>query len=160
METVGADAVVPPRRSWRAPLRARPRRRVRLGRGVRIGQGVVLRAGRGARLVLGDGVAVGDGARIEAVAGELRVGAGSALGERCSLYGSVSVGSECVVGEWARVEGAATLEDRARLAAHAVALTGARVGRGAVIGSYAVVEGRVAPGAVVGRQTRAPRSSS
>ena len=69
----------------------------------------------------------------------------------------MSVGRECVVGDWARLEGGAVLEDRARLAAHAVALSGARVGSGAVVGSYAVVDGPVAPGAVLGR---APRSSS
>jgi carbonic anhydrase/acetyltransferase-like protein (isoleucine patch superfamily) len=69
----------------------------------------------------------------------------------------VTVGRECVVGDWARVEGSAVLEDRARLAAHAVALSGARVGAGAVVGSYAVVDGPVAPGEVLGR---APRSSS
>jgi acetyltransferase-like isoleucine patch superfamily enzyme len=77
-----------------------------------------------------------------------------------------------VIGDWARVEGDAQLEDRARLAAHAVALTGARIGRAAVVGSYAVVDGPVAPAAVIGRepeggqtlftlaQTRAPRSSA
>jgi acetyltransferase-like isoleucine patch superfamily enzyme len=42
-----------------------------------------------------------------------------------------------------------TLGERARLAAHAVALGGADVGPGAVIGSYAVVAGRVPARAVV-----------
>ena len=66
------------------------------------------------------------------------------------LTGSVTVGRECVVGAWARLEGSARMDDRARLtAARAVAHTGARVGRGAVVGSYAVVDGPVAPGAVV-----------
>ena len=41
------------------------------------------------------------------------------------------------------------MDERARLAAHAVAHSGARVGRGAVVGSYAVVDGAVAAGAVV-----------
>jgi acetyltransferase-like isoleucine patch superfamily enzyme len=45
-----------------------------------------------------------------------------------------------VVGAWARAEGDALLEDRARLAAHAVALAGAHVAAGTVVGSYAVVE--------------------
>ncbi len=171
METVGADAVVPPRaprlRVWAARLRPR----VQVGAGVRLGRGVVLRAQPGARLVLADGVAVGDGARLEAAGGELTVGTGTALGERCILTGSVTVGRECVVGDWARVEGSAVLHDRARLAAHAVALTGARIGRGAVVGSYAVVDGEVPQGAVVPQlgsdpstpsrgQTRAPRRSS
>jgi carbonic anhydrase/acetyltransferase-like protein (isoleucine patch superfamily) len=113
---------------------------------------------------------VGDGARLEAAGGELSVGAGSALGERCVLAGAVTVGRECVVGDWALVEGSARLDDRARLAAHAVALDGAHVGRGAVVGSYAVVDGRVAAGAALpppardpsgpAAQTRAPRRSS
>ena len=64
MDTVGADAVVPPRRvarlrRWRAS--ARPR--VELGSGVRIGRDVVLRAEPGARVVVGAGAALGDGAR-------------------------------------------------------------------------------------------------
>jgi carbonic anhydrase/acetyltransferase-like protein (isoleucine patch superfamily) len=157
METVGADAVVAPRDSWRCRLRVlatRLRPRVRVGADVRLGSGVVIRARRGARLVIGAGVAVGDGARLEAAGGELRVGAGSAVGERCSLAGAVSIGRECVVGDWARVEGDARLEDRARLAAHAVALSGARIGRAAVVGSYTVVDGAVPPGAVVGGAAR------
>jgi carbonic anhydrase/acetyltransferase-like protein (isoleucine patch superfamily) len=184
MEMVGADAVVPPRASRLRLWRARLRPRVRVGAGARIGRGVMLRADRGARLVIGDGAAVGDGARLEASGGQLTVGAGSVLGERCSLAGTPTVGRECVVGDWARVEGDAVLEDRSRLAAHAVALAGARVGRGAVVGSYDVIDRAVAPGAVVEadvmvagdetgspggsadrpaptrRQTRAPRSSS
>jgi carbonic anhydrase/acetyltransferase-like protein (isoleucine patch superfamily) len=170
METVGADAVVPPRASRLRLWRARLRPRVRIGAGVRLGRGVVLRAGPGARLAIGDGVAIGDGARLDAAVGALTVGSGSALGRRCILSGAVTVGRECVVGDWARAEGDARLDDRARLAAHAVALAGARVGRAAVVGSYAVVDGVVAPAEVIGRearrlasepdQTRAPRSSA
>jgi carbonic anhydrase/acetyltransferase-like protein (isoleucine patch superfamily) len=166
METVGPDAVVPPRASRAGRWRARRRPRVKLGAGVRIGRDVVLRAERGARLVIGDGVALGDGARLEARGGSLRVGPGTAVGEHAMLAGAVEVGRECVVGVWARVEGDARLGDRARLAAHALALGGARVGAGAVVGSYAVVDGEVAPRAVVRPaqpppdQTRAPRSSA
>jgi UDP-3-O-[3-hydroxymyristoyl] glucosamine N-acyltransferase len=166
METVGADAVAPPRATRLGSLRvwrARRRRGVVLAPGVRIGRDVVLRAEPGARLVIGAGAALGDGARLEARGGELRVGAGAAIGAHASLAGAVTVGSECVVGEWARAEGDAQLADRARLAAHAVALGGARVGAGAVVGSYAIVDGAVAPGAVVRpvvQDTRAPRSSS
>jgi carbonic anhydrase/acetyltransferase-like protein (isoleucine patch superfamily) len=149
METIGADAVSPPRGSRLRLWRARLLPRVDVGAGVRLGRGVVLRAERGARLVLADDVAVGDGARLEAAGGELTVGAESALGDRCSLAGAVSIGRECVVGDWARVEGSAVLEDRARLSAHAAALSGARVGRGAVIGSYAVVDGAIPAGTTV-----------
>jgi carbonic anhydrase/acetyltransferase-like protein (isoleucine patch superfamily) len=143
METVGADAVVPPRATWRGRLRAwraRRRPRVELGSGVLIGRDVVLRAAAGARVVVEAGVALGDGARVEARGGVLRIGAGTVVGEHAMLVGAVTVGRECVVGAWARAEGDARLEDRARLAAHAVALAGAHVGAGAVVGSYAVVE--------------------
>jgi carbonic anhydrase/acetyltransferase-like protein (isoleucine patch superfamily) len=152
MDTVGADAVVPPRPTWRCKLRvlrARRQARVELESGVRIGRDVVLRAAPGARLRVGAGAALGDGARLEARGGELRVGAGTAVGERAMLAGAVTIGRDCVVGDWARAEGDAHLEDRARLAAHAVALRGARVGAGAVVGSYAVVDGAVARGTVV-----------
>ena len=83
------------------------------------------------------------------IGGDVRLGRGVVL--------RAQRGARVVVGDWAHVEGDAVLEDRSRLAAHAVALSGARVGTGAVIGSYAVVDGRVAPRAVLGR---APRSSS
>jgi carbonic anhydrase/acetyltransferase-like protein (isoleucine patch superfamily) len=157
VETVGADAVVPPRPSRLRLARARLRPRVQVGAGVRLGRGVVLRADHGARLVIGDGVAVGDGARLEAAGGELSVGAGSALGERCVLAGAVTVGRECVVGDWALVEGSARLDDRARLAAHAVALDGAHIRRGEVVGSYAVVSQK---GSDPAWGTRAPRRSA
>jgi len=163
METVGADAVVPPRPTWRSALRlwrARRRPRLEVGAGVRIGPDVVLRAEPGARLVVGAGAALGRGARLEARGGTLRVGAGAAIGDRAAVVGAVTVGPECVIGEWARAEGSARLDARARLAAHAVALSGARVGAGAVVGSYAVVDGAVAARSVVRGQTRAPRSSS
>ena len=113
-----------------------------------MGRKVVLRAARGARLVIEAGVAIGDGARLEARDGVLRIGAGSAIGARASLAGAVTIGRECVVGDWARAEGNAVLADRSRLAAHAVALNGARVGAGAVVASYVVVDGAVAPGTV------------
>jgi len=144
METVGADAVVQPRPSWRATVvlwRARRAPRVRVGTGVRLGRGVVLRAAPGARIEIGAGAALGDGARLEAAGGTLWVGAGSVLGAHASLAGTVVVGRECVVGDWARMEGDARLEDRARLAAHAVALAGARIASGVVVGSYSVVDG-------------------
>ena len=145
MRTIGPDAVVPPAgRWWRA---RRPRPRVRLGAGVRIGRDVVLRADPGSLLVVGDGVALDDRARVHARGGVLRIEAGAALGQRASLAGTVQVGRACVVGPWARVEGDAVLGARARLAAHAVALGGARVPAGALVPAYAVVE-------------RAPRSAS
>ncbi|MEZ0294034.1 MAG: hypothetical protein ACAH82_15955, partial [Solirubrobacteraceae bacterium] len=107
-ETVGADAVVPPRPTWRGSVRARVaarQPRIEVAEGLQMGRKVVLRAARGARLVIEAGVAIGDGARLEARDGVLRVGAGSAIGARASLAGAVTVGRECVVGDWARAEG-------------------------------------------------------
>jgi len=158
MRTVGADAVVPPRPGWATAVRtwrAGRRRRVRLGAGVRVGRGVVLRAAPGCVLEVGDGAALGDGARVEALEGDIRVGAHAVVGERASVRaaGPVAIGTACVVGAWAHVEGPVRLGDRARLAAHAVALGGADVGPGAVIGSYAVVAGRVPARAVVDGST-------
>jgi carbonic anhydrase/acetyltransferase-like protein (isoleucine patch superfamily) len=154
MQTVGADAVVPPRPTWRGKvrlLRVRRQPRVELQPGVRIGRDVVVRAERGARVVVGAGAALGDGARVVARGGELRIGAGTVVGEHAMLAGAVTIGRECVIGAWARAEGDAHLEDRSRLAAHAVALAGARVASGVVVASYAVVDGPVA---------RAPRNWS
>jgi len=151
METAGADAVVPPRPTWRGSLHAwaaARHPRIELGEGLHIGRDVVLRAAPGARLVVEAGTALGDAARVEAHGGVLRIGAGAAIGAHASLAGAVTIGRECVVGDWARAEGDAVLADRARLAAHAVALAGARVGAGAVVASYVVVDGAVGPGAV------------
>jgi carbonic anhydrase/acetyltransferase-like protein (isoleucine patch superfamily) len=158
---VGADAVVPPRPSRLGLWRARRRPRVDVGPGVRLGRGVVLSAAPGAGVRIGAGAALCDGARVEAAGGELTIGPGALLGERSVLTGAVRIGAECVVGDWARAEGDARLDDRARLAAHAVALAGARIGTGALIGSYAVVDGAVAPRTVVpAQETPAPRSSA
>ena len=90
MDTVGADAVVPPRPTWRCKLRvlrARRQARVELESGVRIGRDVLLRVAPGARLRIGAGAALGDGARLEARGGELRVGAGTMVGERAMIAG-------------------------------------------------------------------------
>jgi carbonic anhydrase/acetyltransferase-like protein (isoleucine patch superfamily) len=143
MEPVGADAVVPPRPAWRGRVRARRaalRRGVRLGRGVTVGRGVRLRAARGSRVLVGPGAAIGDRARLEARGGDLRVGRDAVLGAHCMLAGAVTVGRDCVVGDWARLEGDARLGDRARLAAHAVALRGAEIDAGTVVPSFVTVE--------------------
>jgi serine O-acetyltransferase len=158
MRAVGADAVVPPRRGWATRVRtwrAARRPRVRLDAGVRVGRGVRLHAAPGRAIVVGEGAALGDGAVVEALRGDVRVG--PVVGDRASLRGDggVTIGAECVIGAWARVEGPARVGDRARLAAHAAVLGGADVGAGAVIGSYAVVHDRVAPRAVVERGTGA-----
>jgi len=115
METVGADAVVPPRRSWREPLRvwrAGRRPRVWIGAGVRLGRGVALRAGRGARLVIGDGVAIGQHVLFTTnshasghplrragalVAEPIRIGHGAWIAARAVLLPGVTVGDGAIV---------------------------------------------------------------
>src|SRR3954468_9272956 len=129
MPAVGADAVVPPRPGWATRVRtwrAGRRPRVRLGAGVRVGRGVRLHAAPGRVIVVGEGVALGDGAAVEALRGDVRLGPGVVVGDRASVRadGGVTVGAECVIGAWARVEGPARLGDRARLAAHAAVLGG------------------------------------
>ena len=115
---------------------------MRLGAGVRIGRDVILRADPGALLLVADGVAIGDGARVHARGGLLRIGAGRRSWPstrrsptRCTSARSASSAP------WARAEGDAVLAPRARLAAHAVALRGARGRRRAeLVPAYAVVE--------------------
>jgi acetyltransferase-like isoleucine patch superfamily enzyme len=180
---VGADAPEPPhhaRARW-AFLRARLGRRLRVEGRVTAGPRVQIAIARGAAVVLGDGVELGERARIEAVDGTVRIGAGTRLGEGCTLAatGGIEIGADCLLGDevlvvdadpsFADVETPVRLQplrtapvrigDGARIGAHAAILAGASVGARAVVGSYAVVRGAVPPGAVV-TYTRARTSAS
>jgi carbonic anhydrase/acetyltransferase-like protein (isoleucine patch superfamily) len=170
---VGADAPEPPRhaRAHWALLRARLGRRLILEGGVTAGRGVRLAIARHATVVLGDGVELGERSRIEAVAGSVRIGAGTRLGEGVTLAatGGIEIGARSLLGDhvlvvdadptFADVETPVRLQRLqvapvrigagARIGAHAALLAGAQVGERAVIGSYAVVRGAVPPGAVV-----------
>ena len=173
---VGADAPEPPRRTLRARLRwawlrARLRGRLTLEGRVSAGPRVRIAIARGASVVLGDGVELGERSRVEAIDGPVRIGAGTRLGERCTLTatGGIEIGSGCSIGDYvlftdsdpglADVETPVRLQplrtspirvgDGARIGARAAILAGARLGDGAVVGSYAVVRGAVPSGAVV-----------
>ncbi|MBA2517256.1 MAG: acyltransferase [Solirubrobacterales bacterium] len=158
-----ADHLVPP-----AAVRARPRlthtlralaarrcpRVILLGH-PRLGRGVRLQAAPGARIVLGEGSLIGDGCRLYARGGELRVGAGATLGERCTVvaHAGVAVGEGAVLGAGAMVvdfaHGTDEVEQPIRLqpmaASPVVIGANARVGhgssvlRGVTIGDRAVV---------------------
>jgi acetyltransferase-like isoleucine patch superfamily enzyme len=116
-----------------------------------VGAGVRIAIARGATVVLGDGVELGERTRIEAVAGAVRIGADTRVGERCTLAASagVEIGSGCSIGHFTVFadadpeigDAAAPIRvgDGVRIGAHAAILAGARVADGAVVGSYAVV---------------------
>ena len=173
---VGADAPEPPRRTLRARVRwawtrARLRRRLTLEGRIAVGPRVRIAIAPGASVTLSDGVELGARARIEAVGGAVRIGAGTRLGERCTLASTagIEIGSGCSIGDYVLfadadpglddVETPVRLQplrtapirvgDGARIGARAAILAGARVGAGAVVGSYAIVRGDVPSGAVV-----------
>jgi acetyltransferase-like isoleucine patch superfamily enzyme len=160
---VGADAPEPPRHArlrwlW---LRARLRGRLRVEGRATVAARVRIAVAPGASVTLGDGVELGEGVRIEAIAGPVRIGAGTRLGERCTLAATagVEIGAGCSIGDLVLfadadpgiedVETPVRLQplrttpirigDCVRIGAHAAILAGARVQDGAVVGSYAVV---------------------
>jgi UDP-3-O-[3-hydroxymyristoyl] glucosamine N-acyltransferase len=150
---VGADAVIPAAapfgRLRLALLRLRARGRLVAEGRVGLGRRVRVRVAPGARVVLGEGCFVGDGVRIEAVAGEVRIGARTLIGERAVLVSlaGVTVGEDCVIGDFAAVTPGdpplrrepVRLGDRVRLGAHAAVEAGASLADGTVVGSYVVV---------------------
>jgi acetyltransferase-like isoleucine patch superfamily enzyme len=139
--------------------------RARLGRGVRFD------VARGARVVLGDGCRVGAGTRFHVAAGEVRVGAGASLGERCvvSAHERVTIGERAVLGDevvlvdfdhaigdverpvrlQGLVTGPITIGADAVLDDAVTVLRGREVGRGAHVVARGVVTRDVAPGALV-----------
>jgi acetyltransferase-like isoleucine patch superfamily enzyme len=167
---IGVDAVVPQRpravarlrsRLRIARLRFRARGRMRVGAGVHFAAGVRIAAAPGASITIGDGCVLGDGARIEALGGDVRVGARTVLGPNAVVRARarVTVGEDCLVGACACLDDAApgvadverpirkqplvlapiAIGDRARIGVHAAVLPGVTVGAGAAGGSYAVV---------------------
>jgi acetyltransferase-like isoleucine patch superfamily enzyme len=144
-------------------LRLRHGRRLAVGSGVRAGRDVRVEAAPGARVVLGDGCEIGAGTRLVARGGELRVGRGAVIGERCVLvaHAGIEIGDGCRVGDWVSIAdfepvdtdaeaplraqgvravpvrlGARSVVDHgARLLAGATVAEGARVDAGAVVGA-------------------------
>ena len=141
------------------------------GGDVAIGRGVRFDVARGARVVLGAGVVLGDGCRFHVASGEVRIGAGTILGERCvvTAHERVVIGARCVLADEVvlidldhrfddverpvRLQGLRTapvvLGDDVRVGPGAAVLRGVTVGAGAQIGAHAVTTRDVAPGARV-----------
>jgi acetyltransferase-like isoleucine patch superfamily enzyme len=134
----------------------------------RLGKGVRFDVARGARVVLGDGCRVGAGTRFHVGAGEVRVGPGASLGERCviSAHERVTIGERAVLGDEVvlidfdhatadverpvRLQGLVTgpvaIGAEAVLDDAAMVLHGCEVGRGAHVVARGVVTSDVAPG--------------
>jgi acetyltransferase-like isoleucine patch superfamily enzyme len=124
-------------------MRARSRGRLRLAPDVHVGAGARVSVAPGARVVLAPGVRLGPGCRIDAVAGEVRVGPGAAIGERAVIvaHASVEIGPRAVVGDWACLSDVAlTFADVERPIREQPLRTGAViVGAGAVLGPHAAL---------------------
>jgi len=122
-------------------MRARSRGRLRLARSVRFDEGARVRVAPGARVVLGPDVRLGPESRIEAVAGTVRLGAGTALGERAVIvaHESVEIGARVAIGGWVALSDVApTFEDVERpLRKQPLRHAPIRVGDGAVLGPHA-----------------------
>jgi acetyltransferase-like isoleucine patch superfamily enzyme len=153
-------------------LRTSRRHGVRRGRDVVIGRRVQLEALYGGVLVLGDGCHIGDRTRIVVQGGRVEIGAGTTLGERCTIVahervsigrqawlddGAVLVDFDHVVDDVERPIRAQALVcspivigDGARIGLGAGVLRGVSVGAHAIVGPHAVVTRDVPPGITVG----------
>jgi acetyltransferase-like isoleucine patch superfamily enzyme len=147
----------------RARLRARlavlrGRGRVVAGPGVTVGRGVVWEVARGARLVLEDGCAIGEGTRFHVTGGVLRLGPGTVLGDRCvfriaagaDLGAGCRLADEAVLLDSGSLAGAVApivLGERVRVGSRTVVHGGSRIGDGAQVAAWLVVEGEVPAGA-------------
>ena len=169
--TVAPPAALPRQPGWRGRVRVWRARRhgVAAGRGVAIGRDVRFDVAAGGSLVLHDGVVLGDGSRFHVRGGDVVVGAGTVLGERCvvTAHERVSIGARCLLADEVviadaehryddverptRLQGLVaapvTVGDGARLGPGVAVLRGVTVGPGAVVGARAVVTSDVAPGA-------------
>lgn len=155
-----------------ALLRSSRKHGVRRGRGVRLGRRVQLEVLHGGQLILGDRCRIGDRTRIVVQGGRVEIGAGTTLGERCTIVAHERV----TIGAAARLCDGAVLVDfdhvvddvelpiraqplvsspicvgeRARVGLGAGVLRGVSIGAGATVEPHAVVTRDVAPGATVG----------
>ncbi len=145
---------------------------VRAGRGVEVGRHVQLEVVHGGVLILGDRCRIGDRTRIVVQGGRVEIGAGTTLGERCTIVAHEGV----TIGAHARLDDGAVLVDfdhvvddvelptraqplissplaigdGARIGLGAGVLRGVTVGARAIVGPHAVVTRDVAPGMTVG----------
>ncbi len=153
-------------------MRLLPRRLpagVQAGASVNIGRDVRFEADDGGRIVLEDGCSLADGCRLVARGGEVRIGAGAVLGERCSLlaHAGIAVGPGARLGDGTMAvdfdhvfsdpetpirlqpleNGPIAIGARARIGHGASVLRGVTVGDEAVVGEHAVVTRDVPAGA-------------
>jgi acetyltransferase-like isoleucine patch superfamily enzyme len=171
--TVAPPAALPREPGWRDRLRARRARRrgVRVDGPATLGRGLRFDVAPGALVVLGPGVVLGDGCRFHVAAGEVRIGAGTVLGERCvvTARARVAIGAGCLLADEVvladadrrfedverpvREQGLAVapviVGDGVRIGPGAALLRGVTVGARAVVGAHAVVTRDVPAGATV-----------
>jgi acetyltransferase-like isoleucine patch superfamily enzyme len=159
--------------------RLRSHGRVRAQGRARLGRGVRFHLAPGALVTLEDGCEIGAGSRFH-VTGDLRIGAGARLGERCvvAVHERIEIGAgaqlddEVVLIDFdhdiadverpVRLQGVLTapvvIGERAVLAAGATVLRGVVVGSGARVQPRGVVTRDVAPGMTVGGVPARPLS--
>lgn len=156
-----SGALARARARWAA---LRSRGRVRAAAGVALGPGVRWDLGRDVRVHLGAGCAIGGGTRLHVPAGEVVVGDGAILGERCV----VQVRTSATIGPGARLADEVVVQDhrpvfddverpireqgittapvvigaRARIGARAVIGAGATIADGEQVSAQAVVAGK------------------
>jgi len=67
----------------------------------RLGRGVVFDLARGTRVVLEDRCSIGEGCRFHVAGGQVRIGEGAVLGDRCVLaaHESIEVGPGAILGD-------------------------------------------------------------
>src|SRR3954469_12120945 len=98
------------RMAW---MRTRARGRLRASGGVYVGPGARVNVAPGARVVLGPRVRLGSDSRIEAMAGTVRIGAGTSVGERAVIvaHSAVEIGPRVAIGDWAALTDVAPTYD-------------------------------------------------
>lgn len=165
------------------PIRRRLPAGVDAAPDVQLGRGVRFEVAAGGRVVLGPGCRIGEGSRIEVAAGEVRVGAGAHLGERCvvtareriDIGAGVTAGDDVLLTDSKRAiddverplrqQGLVTapvlIGPGATLGARSCVLPGVTVGARAVLEAGSVAERDVpAQGLAAGVPARAPGAAA
>jgi len=149
--------------------------------GVQLGRAVRFTVAPGARVVLERGCRIGDGSRFEVAAGEVRVGAGVRLGERCvvsaceriEIGAGVHAGDDVLLTDTTRaiadverplrlqglLSAPVVIGEGAKLGARSCVLPGVTVGARAVLEAGSVAENDV-PARVIAAGVPARRDSA
>ena len=94
---------------------------------------------------LEDKVNIWYGAVLRGDSGEITVGEGTNIQDRCVLHEETCIGKNCTLGHGAIVHGC-TIGDNTTVGMGAIVLTGAQIGENCIIGAGALVTGKtVAP---------------